>query len=679
MSTNKNSVNLGGRAATAMPRRMVHLDFHTGPGITGVGEAFNPEEFARTLAEADVQSVTVFAKCHHGHLYYGTERPERHPGLANNLDLLEEQIEALHRFGIKAPVYLSVQVDEYAADHHPEWVATDEEGRLVKMAPGRFHPGWQVLDMSSPYTDYLAGQLDDVLRTLGTVDGVFLDMCWDQPSTSRWAVDGMRSMGLDVTDAADRETYARSVAHTYMGRYRAMILPRLADGAPMSVWFNSRPKTALTDEVAFVDHVEIEALPTGGWGYSYLPYVSRFVRPLGKPVLAHTGRFHKSWGDNGGLKPQAALTFECAQMLAYGISAGVGDLLHPSGRLAPDTYRLVGTSYRHIKRCEPFTEGGRHVKEVAVLLDPALGDTPGPVGVGVVRALQRLRLQFDILPPAAELGEYRAVVVPETTQLTGPLAQRLQRFAEAGGALLVSGAAAIEEDGTPRLDALGIAAAGAPVDHAFWRASGNPDAFAHVMYEPSRPLTPSRGTALWDVVAPYFPRTWDNFSGHDYTPVGTGAPLGAAVVVNGSVATVAAPLFTAVGRHAAEEYHRLLSAIFARILPDPLVRADGPAHLEAVVVDTERTRVVHLLSFLASRQGEGVSALTFAVEGIDLVHDPFPLVAMELEVKADREPASVTLQPHGHELPFTYRDGYLRTTVDLADGHGMVVLGRPGG
>ena len=70
------------------PRRMIHLDFHTGPAIPDVGSEFEPEEFAQQFVEARVDSVTVFAKCHHGHLYYNTDRPERHPGLAKGLDLL---------------------------------------------------------------------------------------------------------------------------------------------------------------------------------------------------------------------------------------------------------------------------------------------------------------------------------------------------------------------------------------------------------------------------------------------------------------------------------------------------------------------------------------------------------------------------------------------------------------
>lgn len=84
--------------------------------------------------------------------------------------------------------------------------------------------------------------------------------------------------------------------------------------------------------------------------------------------------------------------------------------------------------------------------------------------------------------------------------------------------------------------------------------------------------------------------------------------------------------------------------------------------------------MVHLLTPSPSRQGEGVSPITSRTEGIDLVNDPFPLVGVPLRIRFPAPPAAVALQPHGTELPFTYRDGQVHLTVDLAEGHGMVVL-----
>src|SRR5690554_246268 len=115
------------QAEFVFPKRMIHLDFHTGPLVPDVGVDFDPASFAQTFKNANVDSVTLFAMCHHGHLYYNTKHPARHPSLPNGLDLLGEQIEALHKEGIRAPIYLSVQCNEYAADTHPEWIALTPE------------------------------------------------------------------------------------------------------------------------------------------------------------------------------------------------------------------------------------------------------------------------------------------------------------------------------------------------------------------------------------------------------------------------------------------------------------------------------------------------------------------------------------------------------------------------
>ncbi|MGW0590540.1 alpha-L-fucosidase [Streptosporangium sp. NPDC002607] len=690
----------------ALPRRSVHLDFHTGPRVPDVGAAFDPGAFARTFADAGVDSVTLFAKCHHGHLYYDTDRPERHPGLAGNLDLLGEQVAALRRVGVRTPIYLSLGVDEYAANAHPEWLALEPSGRQVGWSSGRFEPGWQVLDLSSPYQDYFAEQLAEVLDRFAPLDGVFVDMCWDQPSASRWAVDGMRRAGLDPADEGARARWARRVSHGYMRRFRDMVVPRLADDAAMSVWFNSRPKTALAEEREFVSHVDIEALPTGGWSYGYLPYVARYVRPLGLPAQGLTGRFHRSWGDNGGLKPAAALKYECCRMLAYGLASGVGDLLHPSGRLAPETYRLIGDVYAHLAACEPHLNGARPVAEAAVLMDPALGDTPGPAGAGVVRAMQRLRVQFDVLAPSADLDGYSLVVVPETNRMDEALAARLRAHLDGGGGLLIAGAAMGDEpppelgvDVVPGSDPAGT----------FLRRHGERDGFAHALYESSRRMTARPGVeVLHDLVEPYFERSWDAFSGHDYTPAdprsgsrsggGDGPPY-AAVVARGRAVTVAGPLFTAFGRYAAEAHLDVLREAVARALPDPLVRTTGPAHLEALVVDGDEARVVHLLSFLAGREGdvaspitvdkvmlvlglliahgaEAAAAIPAQAKGLDLVLDPFPLVDVEVEVRVDGPPSSVMLRPHDVEPEWEYRDGRVRARVTVPDGHGMLVLRR---
>lgn len=90
--------------------RQVHLDFHTSGEIDGIGSRFSKEQFQKALKEGHVNSITLFAKCHHGWAYFPSETCEMHPHL--DFDLLGEQIAAAHEIGVKTPVYISAGLDE---------------------------------------------------------------------------------------------------------------------------------------------------------------------------------------------------------------------------------------------------------------------------------------------------------------------------------------------------------------------------------------------------------------------------------------------------------------------------------------------------------------------------------------------------------------------------------------
>lgn len=665
----------------SFPLRTVHLDFHTGPEVPEVARDFDAARFAQTFKDAHVDSVTVFATCHHGHAYYRTDHPCRHPNLAPGLDLTGAQIEALHRAGLRAPIYVSGQVNEYAANTHPEWVAVDPDGRRAKRLPRDWprdhgpalHAGWQVLDMSSPYQEYLAAQLEEILDRYRPVDGIFLDMCWDQPSVSRWALEGMAQRNLDPRVAEHRARYARQVALDYMRRFSALVEAAGQSADHFGIWFNSRPKTNLHVEQQFLRRVEIEALPTGGWGYAYFPYVARYVRPFGLPTLTHTGRFFKSWGDNAGLKPPAALKYECCQTLSQGMTSGIGDLLHPRGVPQPAVYDLIGEVYAHVEACEPFVAGGAPLSQIALLVDPELGDDPGAAGLGATRALQQLQHQFDVVPPDAALDGYELVLVPETTAVDDALRAALRAYLAQGGALLLSGAAGLSADGAPVLAEQGVTGGGpCPFSHTFLRvaaavAEGIPE-YDHVTYESGPRIQPAGGAeSLAGVVEPYFERHFAGFSGHSYTPPAQLSPY-SAVVRNGRVITFALPILGTYGRHAVPVHRRLLGNCIDLLLPAPLVRAAAaPSLLETTVVRAGSRTVVHLLCFARERRAPG----------LDIVEDAIPLLDQRLAVKLPAAPRSAALQPHGVDLPVAYRDGYAHVQVTLRDGHGMVVFEGP--
>lgn len=57
----------------SLASRQVHLDFHTSEWLPDVGKRFNKENFQQALRMGNVNSITIFAKCHHSWSYYPTK------------------------------------------------------------------------------------------------------------------------------------------------------------------------------------------------------------------------------------------------------------------------------------------------------------------------------------------------------------------------------------------------------------------------------------------------------------------------------------------------------------------------------------------------------------------------------------------------------------------------------
>lgn len=67
-----------------------------------MGADFDRQVFAETVKMGHVNSMTIFAKDHHGFSYYPTRVGTMHPHLS--FDLMGQQIEALHSVDVRPPL-----------------------------------------------------------------------------------------------------------------------------------------------------------------------------------------------------------------------------------------------------------------------------------------------------------------------------------------------------------------------------------------------------------------------------------------------------------------------------------------------------------------------------------------------------------------------------------------------
>ncbi len=418
--------------------RQVHLDFHTSGLIPGIGSRFDAEAFGQAFKAAHVDSVTVFSKCHHGWSYHPTEVGETHPHLG--FDLLRAQIDALHAQGIAAPIYTSATWDELSATRHPEWRTVSPEGGSPRMGTGPNGAGWAFLDLASPYLDHLCRQVDETLARHPDGDGLFVDICFQLPSVSVWAQTGMEALGLDWTAAEHRARFTTLTVEAFFDRVTATVRAR---NPRLPLFFNSGHirRGHRGHYLRHYTHLEVESLPTGGWGYDHFPLSARYVEGLGLPFLGMTGKFHFLWGEVGGYKKPDALLYECGAMLAQGARCSIGDHLHPTGAIDASTMAVIAPAYAWVAAREPWCEGTVNVAEVGLLSVEAvtqtgLGRRPQKSTVpdeGAARVLLEGGFIFDVLDLESGLAPYRLVILPDAVPVDEALKTRIEAYLAAAG------------------------------------------------------------------------------------------------------------------------------------------------------------------------------------------------------------------------------------------------------
>jgi hypothetical protein len=679
-----------------LPYRQVHLDFHTSPEIGGLAADFDPDEFASAFARAQVASVTCFARCHHGYLYYDSPRfPELvHPGLTRR-NLLGEQLAALRGRGIRAPVYLPVQHDGRAAREHPEWLALDREGSPYGLyrrpdgtwlGAGPYEAGfYRRLCLNSAYADFVKAQIDELFG-LFEIDGLFLDIVYKTDCSCERCKSLMLGRGLDPSDDGQRDAFA---AETLAGFQRSMTSFIRERSPSCSIYYNNGSiEPGFHPALDAYTHLEFDCLPgSGPAGYASARANALFARTLGLECVSQTGRFHTDWGDLRSYRGEDALSYECFQALALCSRCLVGDQLDPSGRLDPAAYELIGKVFSSVKEKEPWCAGARPVVEAGVLA-PAKGASASGSLRGAMTLLQERACQADVLDAESDFSRYALLVLPDRVRLDEALRRRIEDFAAKGGALLASFESGLrvgaDEFASPILGAR-VAGPG-PRDDAGEPARGrvyDRSDFAdyivprpalrcglpeteHVMYQGAMRVAAEDGAEiLAELVEPLFYRSWRRFSSHRQAPPAAG-PAGPAALRAGRAIYFAHPVFDIYSNFAPPWCKSLVSAALELLIPDPLVRHGGPSTMEAYLdrQDAERRLVLHLLNYVPIRKAERLVS----------VERGAPLYGVPVSVRADGAVRRVALAPEGRGLEFRQAGGRVEFAVPVVDGHRMVEL-----
>ena len=542
-------------------QRQVHLDFHTSPYIPDVASEFDAREFAKTFRRAHVNSVTIFAKCHHGMSYYPTKVGTVHPALKGR-DLMGGMIEALHREGIRAPLYTTVAWEEDVAQKHPEWRQLRANGTFARIGNAdmskQAHPGgWRYNNFLHPdYQDYIEAHVRELFAGYD-VDGLFFDILFFDPQAC-WSAPSRKFREKHRLLAQDRETQARFETlgqHAFARRFTRLVRGLSKD---TTIFYNS-PNPVFTDSRAGIrsrhdqqSHWELESLPSGFWGYQHFPRLARAMGAWGKPWLGMTGRFQKMWGDFGGLKPPAALEYECFRSQALGGANSVGDQLPPRGQPDAGAYALIGGVYAQCAAAEPFYAGSAALPQIGIV-------APGHPGLegaitdqsleGAVQICEEAHYDAVVLDDASSLRGFDLLLLPDTVTITPALKKKLAAYMQSGGKVLLSGRSGFDASGRNEIPGVGVRRFGSlDLYPSFWRAKASFSSALsrsdRVVYLPGENVVAARGASVWvERVLPYFQRTDLTFSSHFQTPPRAKADSHPAVVGGKNFVYFADPIF----------------------------------------------------------------------------------------------------------------------------------------
>lgn len=657
--------------------RQVHLDFHTSPLIEGIGKDFNKEEFGEVLEKARVNSITCFARCHHGYLYYDSKiNKERiHPNLVNK-NLLKEQIEACHERNIKAPIYLPVQWDKFTYDEHPEWVSKDLDGNIIKGEGGK--PGfYEFLCVNTPYRDFLKNHVREILEMFPEADGLFFDIVMVVPCACENCKKSMEELGIDYTIKGERLKFSEKMLNEFKHEMTEFVKEINEN---VTIFYNgSHISPALKDSIDSYSHVEIESLPSGGWGYMHFPITVRYARNLGKDCLGMTGKFHTYWGDFHSFKNLAALQYECFNMLAQNTKCSIGDQLDPSGKISKEVYDLIGKVYSEVEQKEPWCEDAKQVCEIAVFTPEEFIDynAVSPFGLkpaitGATRMLQEASLQFDIIDSKMDFNKYKLLVLPERTIVNDEFKEKLESFVRNGGKVIAVNEGGLNEEGNKfNLPFLKVNyESQGEFAPTFIVPEGNlsKDLYntEYVMYEESLKVSAQDGAEVLSYsIEPYFNRTPEHFCSHQHAP-SSGKVYGPAIIKGDNSIYFAHKIFSQYQSYGSVWCKKLFINAIDMLLDNRLVKHDGPSTIISTLNEQEKESryILHLLHYVPERR----------CQRIDVIEDIIPIYNLNLNMVLDKNIKSVKLVPQNENVDFNIIDGKLEFTVNKINGHQMVEI-----
>ena len=654
--------------------RQVHLDFHTSEEIKDIGKRFSKEQFQQTLRTGGINSINIFAKGHHGWTYYPSKVGEQHPNL--EFDLLGQQIEACHEIGVRAQAYVTVGWSAKDAREHPEWIIWREketapvtiEMRKKENPDAPFGWGWDLLSPEGAYMQHLLDLTEELCLNYD-LNGFWFDIIpvWDI-NYNPMAMADMQSKGVDPDDLQQVRDYHSAKMNLFMGEIRKVIEKHKPEASLFFNW-STHYYSMDTYKYRFFDHntkMDLEDLPTTWGGYDKFPVRAKYFANFGKPIVAMSGKFHKSWGEFGGFKNKDAIWYEAAAMVSFGAAVNFGDQLHPSGEMEMATYENIGYAYDYIIKIEEFGVGAKHKASLGLWLSGS-----DDANSGTTKMLLENQVNFVISNNLTDWSDLKTIIIPGEYYFSENEQEKFDKFLAGGGKLILMGRAGLnreQEDFVFDIGADYIGEASADIDYTIAGDKLMKDLFnaPFLNYIPALKVNPDNGTeVLATIREPYFKRTLSHYSSHKNTPFKLTDASHPAIIRKGNIIYIASDLAEMYHSSGAKVHKNLFNNVLDLMHTDWIMQVDLPSSGRANLLyqPEHRRYVAHLLYGSPITRGDA-----------EVIEDLVPIYETQVILNVAERIKTVRLIPDNADLKFTATSAGISVVVPKFKCHTAVVF-----
>ncbi|OGV69836.1 MAG: hypothetical protein A3K19_28960 [Lentisphaerae bacterium RIFOXYB12_FULL_65_16] len=674
--------------------RKLFFDFHSAGAAVGLASAFDAERWAERLVEANVQAVSVFTKCGFGYSFYQKGRVRyQHPHLPAGLDMLEAQINALHKRGLRAIGYYHTFNSEPVAHDHPDWIERDADGKprgISICLLGPLAREWMLPHIAEIVTHY-------------DVDSMFFDgtyahsPCYCQTCQANFA---QASGGLTIPKDKKDPAWPRFVAWklTAFRDLRQAICDTIHRHRPEVVvsinWvYAPRMPEMVPDGIgALVADISPEDQVFNG------SYFSAYWATLGRPFDIMNSAFLQWWGD-WGCKPAVAMQQEVATTLAHGGLTWIGYQMKQDFDVEPAVMAELGKTLGFVREREPLLAGAVPVPHLAVLhstqahfaADSVEFMVSEKASRGAHKILTESMIHHHFLNEEAllkRLSEFKAVILPDQRCIAPELAAALDAWVKDGGVLVataLTGTLDAEFKDTGRFaleDLLGVRRDGVyDQSHAYLEIT-DPRLAAGALDMPHLAEAKSvfaKPTADDVQVLARLRKVYLRSDGKfllRWSPVGDDSGYPAITlrrVGKGWAAYIATDVFHAYRIKNQWTLKHIVANLLRLMIPDPPVSVTAPTWLEVVLMrqpaesaPNRATRLlVHLVNHHGDMPGDGNGRCTEYVP---------PVQDVTVQVPCAKRPAHVTLEPDGTVPKWKFAKGIVTVRVPEVAIHRVVAI-----